>query len=219
MGERITFMAGSIRLEGLLTRGTCDRGVVVAHPHPLYGGDMYNPVVETVGDAFAESGYTVLRFNFRGVGQSEGSYDDGEGESRDIDAAMAYLAAAGLSRIDLAGYSFGAWVAALHRGQQAGGSNPPAKGPTADGAADLLLVSPPVGLLDFAAVKKLPGLSLVVTGALDEQIAPGRMIGPMVFGWNRSADFEEIVGADHFYSGCLVQLKEMIASYLESQEG
>ena len=211
MADRITFKAGNLTLEGLLTRGDVARAVVVAHPHPLYGGDMENPVVETVADAFASGGYTVLRFNFRGVGRSEGTYGDGEGECDDMAAAVAYLAAGGAETVHVAGYSFGAWVAALHHGRRA--ADPvPGKG-AGDGA--LFLVSPPVGFLDFSGVGELPGLKMTVTGTLDDQIAPGAMIRRMMPSWNASADYEEIAGGDHFYSGTLAHLKEIITAYMD----
>ena len=215
MADRITFKAGNLTLEGLLSRGDAARAVVVAHPHPLYGGDMENPVVETVAEAFASGGYTVLRFNFRGVGRSEGAYGDGDGECDDMAAAVQYLAAGGAETVHVAGYSFGAWVAALYHGRR-GVDSALGKGAgegTSDG--DLFLVSPPVGFLDFSGVGELPGLKMAVTGALDDQIAPGEMIRRMMPSWNASADYEEIAGGDHFYSGTLARLKEIITAYMD----
>ena len=89
MEEKITLSSGQYRLEGYWQAGNGDKGVVITHPHPLYGGTMNNPVVETIQNAFQQNGYATLRFNFRGVGGSQGSYDDGMGEKDDVRAAIA----------------------------------------------------------------------------------------------------------------------------------
>ena len=110
MEKSIAFSAGAITLEGLLQEDSQTDGVVITHPHPLYGGNMHNNVVMALTRAYQKLGCTTLRFNSRGVGNSQGSYGDGIGEKEDVKAAIAYLAASGMNRIDLAGYSFGAWV-------------------------------------------------------------------------------------------------------------
>src|SRR5215217_848031 len=85
------------------------RGVaVIAHPHPLFGGTMDNKVVQTLARAFVQCGWTAVRFNFRGVGTSEGVYDEGRGEAEDLQAIVQAVAADG--PIALAGFSFGAFV-------------------------------------------------------------------------------------------------------------
>ena len=105
--EKISFKSDGLQLQGLLHRAGVN-GVVVTHPHPRYGGDMYNPVVATIIQAFQHQGYTTLRFDFRGVGNSQGRYDKGIGEKRDVCRALAYLAQINMDKICLAGYSFGA---------------------------------------------------------------------------------------------------------------
>ena len=99
-------------LEGALRAGSRSAGVVICHPHPLYGGDMHNNVVGAMEEGFSRQGYTTLIFNFRGVGGSRGEYDEGEGEVRDALAASEYLRQHldPDGRIICAGYSFGAWV-------------------------------------------------------------------------------------------------------------
>ena len=106
--ERVTFSSGELSLEGLLRRGESDRGVVISHPHPLYGGEMRNQVVGIIQEVFAGKGWTTLRFNFRGVGRSQGEYDEGVGEQEDVRAAVRYLKEIKIKEIYLAGYSFGA---------------------------------------------------------------------------------------------------------------
>src|SRR5438093_5275897 len=89
-------------------------GVVVCHPHPMYGGDMHNNVVDAVCETAVTEGIAALRFNFRGIGASEGRYDNGVGEQDDVRAALAYLRElpeVDSARVALAGYSFGAAVA------------------------------------------------------------------------------------------------------------
>ena len=138
--ERITISSGDLSLEGLLSRGESDRGVVISHPHPLYGGEMRNQVVGIIQEVLAGKGWTTLRFNFRGVGRSQGEYDEGVGEQEDVRAAVRYLKELGIKEIFLAGYSFGAWVnaqAALDLPEVAGS----------------ILVSPPQAMMDFSFLK------------------------------------------------------------------
>src|SRR5271163_4574495 len=116
--QRVTFASGVLTLEGLLARpegAKPVRGAVVCHPHPLYGGSMYNNVVDAVLAAMWKKEWATLRFNFRGVGESEGEHDGGAGEAEDVAAAMAFVTS--LSGVQpegavLAGYSFGS-IAAL----------------------------------------------------------------------------------------------------------
>jgi alpha/beta superfamily hydrolase len=117
VNERVAFEAGDVTCEGILVRPETAAqapGLVICHPHPLYGGDMQNAVVRGLAEAFATADFAVLRFNFRGVGQSTGQYGEGIGEQRDASAALDWLTAqagADPARLFLAGYSFGARVA------------------------------------------------------------------------------------------------------------
>jgi len=186
MEKQITFDSDDLRLHGLLhTAG--NKGVVVTHPHPLYGGDMHNPVVEAITHAFQHHGYTTLRFNFRGVGQSQGMFDEGLGEKQDVCRAMSYLENIGIEKYCLAGYSFGAWVNAQIL---------PEEMPD----AEMIMVSPPVAFMGFESVQAIPKLKLVVTGGKDD-IAPAQMIKKMLPAWCATTRLEIITGADHFYSG------------------
>ncbi len=107
------FESDGLRLEGMLHEGDGAIAAVVLHPHPLYGGDMDSHVVLALRTAFAEAGATTLRFNFRGTGRSQGAYDDGRGEAADAHAAISALRELRPGRgVLLAGYSFGAHVAA-----------------------------------------------------------------------------------------------------------
>src|SRR5271156_829070 len=115
--ERVTFKSSDLTLEGMIASpdgAGPHRAAVVCHPHPLYGGSMYNNVVDAVLEALHARGFATLRFNFRGVGQSEGEFDNGKGEADDAVAAIRFLTAQKGVRADsavLAGYSFGAMTA------------------------------------------------------------------------------------------------------------
>jgi len=198
--ERIEFNSGDLTLEGLFTEGSSDRGVVVTHPHPLYGGDMYNPVVQTVADAYIQAGYSCLQFNFRGVGRSTGHYDNGRGERADVLAALGCLTARGAATVSLAGYSFGSWVNAYITAEMAP-------------VAHQIMVSPPAAFIEFTGVDSIPMLTFVVTGGRDE-IAPPGMVAPLIAGWNPEARMEIIPEADHFYGGCLDRLRDLISDQL-----
>ncbi|HAR95382.1 MAG TPA: alpha/beta hydrolase [Deltaproteobacteria bacterium] len=114
MSTKRVAIEGDERLEGLLREGDGRGGVLVCHPHPLYGGSMHNNVVNAIEAGYSAEGFTTLRFNFRGVGASSGFYGEGEGETQDLIAAFEFLkgACSPGSHLVLAGYSFGAWIAA-----------------------------------------------------------------------------------------------------------
>ena len=200
--EKMTIPSDGYQLEGLWHSGTGDRGVIITHPHSLYGGTMHNPVVEVIQGAYRQNGYATLRFNFRGVGGSQGDYDNGSGEQNDVRAAIAAVQARGVSDVALAGYSFGAWVNARLI----------AKDPMV--IASMLMVSPPVGFIEFGDVSTLSSLKLVITGSRDE-IAPEEQIRVLLPNWNPDAHLEIIDGCDHFYIGYIDKLKSILTTYLQ----
>jgi uncharacterized protein len=204
MAERRIFISsGNLKLEALLDLVDGTAGVVVTHPHPLYGGDMGNGVVESIVRVYRSKGYSTLRFNFRGAGTSQGRFDEGRGEQEDVRSAILFLASHGKTKIDLAGYSFGAWVNALAM-------------PTHSLVNRLLLVSPPVAFLDFSAVGYLAPLKLVVAGSHD-QFAPLERARALLPTWNPEARFEVITGADHFYWGYAEELETILADFLDGR--
>lgn len=200
MVERIKFFSEGYEIEGLFNLRDENKGIVVTHPHPLYGGDMYNLVVESIAHVYGLKGYSTLTFNFRGVGRSQGKYDNGVGEQKDVLAALSFLADTGMERIDLAGYSFGAWVNA-HVVQEETSVN------------NVIMISPPVGFMDFKSIGEMDRLKYVVTGSRDE-IAPADAVKEMLSKWNPNARFEVIEGADHFYGGYLKPLESALSSIL-----
>lgn len=199
--KKIVFQSDGFELEALLCQSfNEDKGAVITHPHPLYGGDMYNIVVESIANVYERMGYTTLRPNLRGVGKSRGSYDNGVGEQNDVRSAISYLSQLGVKGIDLAGYSYGAWLNAhvsLH--------DMPVE--------NMIMVSPPLGLMDFDSTSTIFCLKLVVTGDRDE-IAPADRIKKMLPTWNPEARFEVISGANHFFDSHLEELEAVLRSGL-----
>jgi uncharacterized protein len=195
--ERIFLKGDGLKIEGMLEDLPGEKGVVISHPHPLYGGSMHNNVVKVVAQAYRGQGCSTLRFNFRGVEKSEGDFDNGVGEQEDVKAALKTL---GKKNMDLAGYSFGAWVNALGLAKF-------------EDAQRFIMVSPPVSFIDFSFLEYSPKIKLVICGTRDE-IAEYKKVEKMLPKWNDQALFRVIQGADHFYSGYEEELKEIIREFL-----
>ena len=197
--KRIFFEADGLKIEGMLADLPGDHGAVISHPHPLYGGTMHNNVVRAVAHAYQEEGYSTLRFNFRGVEKSEGYFGNGVGEQEDVKAALKAL---GKKSMDLAGYSFGAWVSALGLAKF-------------EKAQRLIMVSPPVSFIDFSFLEYSPKIKLVICGSRDE-IAEYKKVEKMLPKWNDQAQFRVIQGADHFYSGYEEELFDILGEFLRT---
>ncbi|HBN25973.1 MAG TPA: alpha/beta hydrolase [Desulfobacteraceae bacterium] len=200
MEKKIQFESDEHTLEGLLETDSVERGVVIAHPHPQHGGNMNNHVVESIANAYKQKKISTLKFNFKGVGQSQGNYENGIGEQKDVINAISYLLKTGIKQIDLAGFSFGSWVIA-----QA----------VSNGLSvnSIIMVSPPVLIYDFKQFSSLPGLKLVITGS-EDGIARSDIIKKAIPMHKHNARLEIIQGADHFYGGYTRQLEGVIASCL-----
>lgn len=202
--KEIRFPSGRFELEGWYHRNQRSTAVVISHPHPQYGGDMTNPVVEAIVAAYRQLDFTTLRFNFRGVGNSTGHFDQGVGERDDVLGAVSFLRDSGLTAIHLSGYSFGAWVNAMAiQG-----------GPLVQG---MTMVAPPVAFIDFEERIRLPMLSAVVAGSRDE-IAPPGLIRPLMGQWNPDARIDIIDGADHFFFGFLDEITRRLARRIQPGE-
>ena len=200
MEKKVFFESDGLKLEGLLNKSQSAKGVVITHPHPLYGGDMYNNVVESIKKVYREKGYTTFRFNFRGVGESRGNYDNDQGEQEDLRSALSFIASTGIKQVALAGYSYGAWINSLAACKDAAIKN-------------IVLVSPPVAFIDFKPVTSIPGLKLVVTGSLDDY-APPNLVKKALPAWNKEATLEIINGADHFYAGYTKKLESVLRTFI-----
>jgi alpha/beta superfamily hydrolase len=167
---------------------------VVAHPLPIMGGTMDNKVVTTLVKAFVELGYATLRFNFRGVGKSAGSYDEGNGETLDaVTAALFMRDEFPDLPLLLAGFSFGGYVqaraAAVLQPQQ------------------LVLIAPAVGRF---AMPDVPAYTLLIHGDMDEVVELHELLK-----WARPLHLPVIVlaGAEHFFHGRLTQLKHIVLQH------
>jgi alpha/beta superfamily hydrolase len=186
-------------IEAALTDpGPSRRGIaVIAHPHPLYGGTMDNKVVTTLARAFEGEGFAAVRFNFRGVGQSAGAFDEGEGETDDAVAVAHWgLATFGQSPLWLAGFSFGAAIQA-----RAAERLQPAR---------LVLVAPAVTRV---AMPSVPEDTLVIHGERDDVVPLGE-----VMDWARPQELPVLVipGGEHFFHGRLPLLRRLIAAACRS---
>ena len=186
-------------------------GVVICHPHPLYGGDMDNPVVVRVAEVCREVGLATLRFNFRGVGDSTGQHGHGRDERLDVAAALTHLSAllpAGAS-LGLAGYSFGAAMAAQVASEPSGLPQLTA----------VALIAPPLartGDEPFAALAPLAVHLLMVAGDHDEYcpLASLQALGRRL----PSAELKVIEGANHFFFGKVYPLGQVVADWARGLE-
>lgn len=204
MSEHLTFKTeDGLTLEGVLHAPERAEGsaIGVCHPHPQYGGDMHNNVVDAICRAANEQGVAALRFNFRGVGHSDGAYGGGRDEVQDVVAALAYLAGRSeydSGRLGLAGYSFGAAVAL--RAME-----------SADVRA-LVCVSTPTVAMDFEPpAGDCP--VLFVSGDRDEYSDPAelhRLAGEM----GERASVVIMPGVDHFWWGSDERLTSTVGEFL-----
>jgi alpha/beta superfamily hydrolase len=181
-------------LEVVLSRPeTPPRGIaLVAHPHPLQGGTLDNKVVQTLGKTFFALGYAVVRFNFRGVGASAGTFDDGIGETEDALAALAHAQRefGATLPVVLAGFSFGSFVQTRVARRSV--------------AQRLVLVGPAVGRF---AVAEVPADTIVIHGEEDDVVPLADVLA-----WARPQGLPIVVfpGCGHFFHGRLPQLQRVV---------
>jgi len=197
--EKVYWINGSLKVEGMLGKQPGENGVVICHPHPLMGGSMHNNVVEAIQEAFALQNFTTLRFNFRGAGNSTGNYDEGRGEQADILSAHEFLKKNGTKKIFLAGYSFGAWVGSkvLEQFNQL--------------FVVSILISPPLNYFDFSWDDLKNKIDLVVSGDRD-QFCDAEVLRKQAKKIN--CPMETICETDHFYSGKEKELINVLLKYI-----
>ncbi|MFC3628993.1 alpha/beta hydrolase [Paracoccus angustae] len=175
---------------------------IVLHPHPQYGGTMNNRVVYNLHYAFHKLGFTVMRFNFRGVGRSQGEFDQGIGELSDAASALDYLQAMNPNSKHcwVAGFSFGAWI-----GMQLLMRRPEITG--------FISVAPPANMYDFSFLAPCPSSGLIVNGTAD-RVAPPKdtnaLVGKLREQKGITITHKEIEGADHFFRDDELHMKPMI---------
>ena len=195
-GTRRVFVAGPAgRIECVVDepQGGSPRGVaLVAHPHPLFGGTLDNKVAQTLARAFVELGYAAWRPNFRGVGASEGSHDEGRGEIDDLAAVIAHAKG---GKPVLAGFSFGAAIQAKLAQRLVKEGNPPSR---------MVLVGIAVG---HAEVPPVPADTIVIHGEEDTTVPLADVLA-----WAKPQDLPVTVvpGADHFFHRRLHILRAIV---------
>jgi uncharacterized protein len=203
---RIPVSEGFFELEGelILPDGSNApvAAIVVCHPHPLYGGDMHNEVVQTLCRAALDRGIAALRFNFRGTGHSGGEHGGGYEEREDVFAALDLLRGRheqiDPARLGLAGYSFGAAVAL--------------NAAPAAGVRALCAVSPPPQMLDFTAQWGVDLPVLLIAGD-EDPIAPAARVQQLPAAIGPRARAEIVAGADHFWWGHMTQLADLAGDF------
>lgn len=201
----LIFNSGPLQLEGCLHLPAADRGeipgVVLCHPHPLYGGSMHNNVVFAVCQALNAAGIAALRFNFRGVGASTGRFDDGKGEQDDARAALEVLAGRkeiDAGRLGLMGYSFGGMVA-LAMGKD-------------EARVKALAAVSPVLIPGFLSGVEKP--VFLISGTHDHVVTP-QALHQEVAGMALPAKVEVVEDVDHFWWGYEDEMGYKLATFFE----
>ncbi len=196
--DKFTLAGGAGSMECLLDLpAEAPRGIaLVAHPHPLYGGTMDNKVAQTLARTFVALGYVAARFNFRGVGASEGVHDGGKGETDDMALMLAHMQAEypGLP-VALTGFSFGTFVQAQLQQRLIAEGRP---------AERLVLVGSAAGKWPMPDV---PADTILIHGEVDDTITLAQVLD-----WARPQDIPVIVipGADHFFHRKLGHIKQLV---------
>jgi hypothetical protein len=196
------------RIEGRFQPGSQPDSPIalMLHPSPQHGGTMNNKVVYTLFQAFQRRGFSVLRFNFRGVGRSQGKFDRGEGELSDAASALDWLQNANPNAGGcwIAGFSFGAWI-----GMQLLMRRPEISG--------FISVSPPANMYDFGFLAPCPASGLVIQGDSDDIVpreAVNRLVQRLSHQRDIDIDYRVISGANHFFHDRLDRLSATVDTYL-----
>ena len=180
--------------------------VVVLHPHPLYGGTMNNKITYNLFHSFVRAGFSALRFNFRGVGKSQGKFDDGIGEMADAATALDWIQQQNMdaSACWLAGFSFGSWISMqlLMRRPEING---------------FISVSPPANLYDFSFLSPCPTPGLITMGDKDEVVSESsvsKLATKLAGQKGANLEYKIISGADHYYRNHLEDLNDIVDDYI-----
>ena len=201
--ERITFQGAAGAIEALRDNAAQPRGVaVIAHPHPLFSGTMDNKVVQTIARACVQCGYTAVRFNFRGVGASAGTYDEGRSEGEDLLAVVQQAAPDG--PLVLAGFSFGAFVTSHALAALWGQRD----------IRSAVLVGTAASRFDVAPVPpEAHQRTLVLHGETDDTVPLSSVLD-----WARpqSLPVTVVPGVEHFFHGQLPLLRSLVVRHLQS---
>jgi alpha/beta superfamily hydrolase len=181
--------------------------VVVLHPHPLYGGTMNNKINYNLYQAFVRNGFSALRFNFRGVGKSQGKFDDGLGELTDAATALDWIQLQNpdASTCWIAGFSFGSWIA-----MQLLMRRPELEG--------FIAVSPPANLYDFTFLSPCPAAGLITQGDRDDIVSEesvSKLAQKLSTQKNANLQYNVVSGADHYYRNNIEELGTIMDDYIK----
>jgi len=202
---RVSFHSGELVLEGILAipKGAGPfPAVIVCHPHPLYGGSMDNNVVNSLSETLTQASLASFKFNFRGVGGSQGEFGQGIGEREDVEAAISFISKVkevDSNRIGLAGYSAGAGFALP-------------VGFNDDRIKALAAVSPPIPMFDFDFLKNCPKPKLLISGSRDDLIPINQFL-EFCQNLPEPKECESIEGTDHFWRGYESILAAKVAAF------
>ncbi len=180
---------------------------LILHPHPQFGGTMNNQIVYSLYYTFAQRGFSVLRFNFRGVGRSQGVWDGGPGELSDAASALDWLQIVkpDVRSCWIAGVSFGTWIAMQLLMRR----------PEIDG---FICVAPPSNLYDFSFLAPCPSSGIMVNGDKDK-VVPTHSVAELAAKLKTQKgikiDHEVIPGANHFFENKTEQLMEVVGTYVD----
>ena len=180
---------------------------LVLHPHPLHGGSMNNKIVYNVFQSFKRRGFSVLRFNFRGVGRSQGEYDHGQGELSDAATALDWLQAKNHEpgQCWIVGFSFGAWISMqllMRRPEVAG----------------FISISPPANMYDFTFLAPCPSSGLILQGSMDDIVPEPdaeRLAQKLQQQKGITITYEVLDGANHFYDNHMDQMIDLMGEYVD----
>ncbi len=207
----IIFNGPSGRLEGRYQPGKSETSPValILHPHPQYGGNMDNKVAYYLYHAFAHRGFATMRFNFRGVGRSQGEYDSGIGELSDAASALDWLQSMNANSTGswVAGFSFGAWI-----GMQLLMRRPEIKG--------FISVAPPANHYDFSFLAPCPSSGLIIEAGSDDLVTPPaieKLVEKLQAQKSIEVDYDIIEGAKHFFEQDLNLLMASVNTYLNKR--
>jgi len=180
---------------------------LLLHPNPQHGGTMNNKVVYTLYQAFVDRGFSALRFNFRGVGRSQGEFDNGIGEMSDAASALDWMQThnPNASACWIAGFSFGAWIS-----MQLMMRRPEING--------FISIAPPASMYDFSFLAPCPASGLMIHGAKDDiipQASVDKLHQKLSAQKNITIDYRVLDDADHFFGAQLPTVASMVGEYLD----
>lgn len=205
MRRSLSFPGPVGSLQAILSEPQADptsvmHAVAVCHPHPLHSGTMHNKVVHYLAKTFAEQGAAALRFNYRGVGESEGTYDEGQGETEDVVAALDWLRRRyPQARLWLAGFSFGAYTSL--------------KASSLREVAGLVSVAPPVHMFDMTEVR-LPDCPWLVIQGDQDMVVSFNAVSQWLARLPVAPRFVPMEGIGHFFHGKLNLLQAVVRDFI-----